>query len=754
MADTFPRQYARTRRFTLGEPRGFRVSPDDCRVVFLRSRGGSDPVTCLWVLDLPAPNAPAPGVPGPSTSAAPDPGAPGEGPAEGAATPGSGRAPHPTERLVADPLALFTLDAALPEAEKAQRERLRESAEGITSFAADKELTLACFTVQGRLFITDLRDPGAAPRSIPPNGVFDPRLSPDGSFIAYLAGRSVRVCAADGSDDRQLAGEDDEQITWGQADFVAAEELDRYRGYWWSPDSTRLLAARVDTTAVQQWHISDPAHPERTPAVHRYPAAGTPNAIVTLAILGLDGSRTPVAWDSTALPYLVDAYWTDTALHLLLMNRAQTAQQLVRVDPATGASTTVSETHSDVWVEKAPGTPAWLADGRLVGVAPSDDDFALFFGAERMTTAAVQVRRVAHVGDDYAIICVNDATTWEQSAVVVPASQSAAGAPSAARAHSVEGAPTVTRAQKLATGGGVDVVVGRDVAVVRSSTMQRTSTNVVRWRTGEVVAEIASHAETPLVDPKPSFMLVHDRIPVAVLLPAGAAGRDPSTKLPVLMNPYGGPHAQMVMATRGAHLTSQWLADQGFAVVVVDGRGTPGRGVSWEHAVHNDLAGPVLDDQVEGLLGAAERYPQLDLTRVGIRGWSFGGYLAALAVLRRPDIFHAAIAGAPVTEWRLYDTGYTERYLGDPSTNGVAYDSSSLLVDAYRLERPLMLVHGLADDNVVVAHTLQFSSALLAAGKPHEVLPLSGVTHMTPQEVVAENLLLLQVEFLKRQLRV
>jgi dipeptidyl-peptidase-4 len=156
---------------------------------------------------------------------------------------------------------------------------------------------------------------------------------------------------------------------------------------------------------------------------------------------------------------------------------------------------------------------------------------------------------------------------------------------------------------------------------------------------------------------------------------------------------------------------------------------------------------------VTALHAAAERCADLDMSRVAIRGWSFGGYLAALAVLRRPDVFHAAIAGAPVTEWRLYDTHYTERYLGDPGQNAAAYDRASLLGDAAALTRPLLLIHGLADDNVVAAHTLRLSAALLAAGRPHSVLPLSGVTHMTPQEEVAENLLLLQVDFLRSALR-
>ena len=159
-----------------------------------------------------------------------------------------------------------------------------------------------------------------------------------------------------------------------------------------------------------------------------------------------------------------------------------------------------------------------------------------------------------------------------------------------------------------------------------------------------------------------------------------------------------------------------------------------------------------LDDQAAGLKALGRRFPEMHLDRVGIYGWSFGGYMAAMGVLLRPDVFKAAVAGAPVTDWALYDTHYTERYLGHPDAEPDAYARSSLFGDAEKLERPLLLVHGLADDNVVAAHTLQLSSALLAAGRPHEVLPLVGVTHMTPQEQIAENLLLHELDFLRRAL--
>jgi dipeptidyl-peptidase-4 len=190
----------------------------------------------------------------------------------------------------------------------------------------------------------------------------------------------------------------------------------------------------------------------------------------------------------------------------------------------------------------------------------------------------------------------------------------------------------------------------------------------------------------------------------------------------------------------GRWLLDQWLADQGFIVVAVDGRGTPGRGRAWERAIARKFGSVPLADQVAGLEALGKKYPEMDLKRVGITGWSFGGYLAALAVLRRPDVFKAAVAGAPVVDWLDYDTHYTERYLGLPATDAAAYKEGSLLTYAARLKRPLLLVHGTADDNVYFRHTLKLVDALFLAGKEFEVLPLSGFTHMVPNAVVTQRL--------------
>jgi dipeptidyl-peptidase-4 len=442
-------------------------------------------------------------------------------------------------------------------------------------------------------------------------------------------------------------------------------------------------------------------------------------------VLDLDGGTTQVWWDADTLPYVADVRWADDdTLLLSAQSRDQRDVHVLRVDPTTGDSTVWFADHDPAWVELVPGSPGVLPDGRLVVAADRDGARRVLVDGEPVTPAELQVRSIAAVGEHGITFMANpldDATVqhvWRWHDGGLEQLTTAA----ALHAAAVGGITTVVRTASL------------DAPLARTEVLGG--------------PELSSFAESPLVALNVTLVRAGERrSECAVLLPRDHDG----SPLPVLMDPYAGPHSPRVVRNPTPHLQSQWFADQGFAVVVVDGRGTPGRGAAWERAIHRDLAGPVLDDQIDALHDLATRFP-LDLSKVAIRGWSFGGYLAALAVLRRPDVFHAAVAGAPVTEWRLYDTHYTERYLGDPMADPEPYDRCSLVADAHRLERPLLLVHGLADDNVVAAHTLQLSAALLAAGRPHEVLPLVGVTHMTPQEVVAENLMLHQLEFLRRSL--
>jgi len=302
--------------------------------------------------------------------------------------------------------------------------------------------------------------------------------------------------------------------------------------------------------------------------------------------------------------------------------------------------------------------------------------------------------------------------------------------------------------------GTHDAVGDGDVVVLTTASLGQSGQRAEVIAGGRVAGRLASRALPMPEGLDVEIFRTGSGTSIGVVLPRDRPAGRP---LPILMDPYGGPHFQRVTAARRAWLESQWWADQGFAVVVADGRGTPGVSVDFEAAVWKDIARVVLEDQVEALAAAAQhcdrRGVEVDTSRVGIRGWSFGGYLAALAVLRRPDVFHAAVAGAPPTDWWLYDTFYTERYLGTDTTDP-AYDATSLIADAPRLSRPLLLVHGLADDNVVVANTLRLSQALTEAGRPHSVLPLSGITHLASRGTVAENLLLVQLEFLRRSLRI
>ncbi|MBQ1011346.1 prolyl oligopeptidase family serine peptidase, partial [Micromonospora sp. M51] len=345
----------------------------------------------------------------------------------------------------------------------------------------------------------------------------------------------------------------------------------------------------------------------------------------------------------------------------------------------------------------------------------------------------------------------------------------AAAGPADLLVEASDGEPSERHLFRVRTtiGGGVDArrlttdsgwytaAVGGDVLAVGVASLDHAG---VRWtvrRGNEEIAELQSFAATPPYSPLPLLERVTDRrLPAAVLYPDNhVTGR----RLPVLLDIYGGPGHQEVVAARAAWLERQWWADAGFAVVTIDNRGTPGVAPSFEKAIHRRVADVILTDQIDALTALAGKHPDLDLGRVGVRGWSFGGWLAGLAVLRHPELFRCGIAGAPVTDWALYDTAYTERYLGLPEDGMDIYAHHSLVelagepVTGPDQARPLLLVHGMADDNVVAAHTLRLSAALLSAGRPHAVLPLTGATHMASNGT-AERLLPLELDFLRTHL--
>src|SRR5208282_1871145 len=264
----------------------------------------------------------------------------------------------------------------LPAAERARRERTRQAAAGVVSFATDDAVTIAAFALSGRLFVAGLRADAPGPdrpgsggpvpdspalnsavRALAtPTAVLDPRPDPTGTHVAYVADGALRVVACSGGSDRALAVPEAENVTYGLAEFVAAEEMFRTRGFWWSPDGQRLLVARVDTTPVTRWYISDPANPDRAPAEVAYPVAGTANADVSVVLAGLDGAVRPVAWDAAESPYLITAHWSRGGPALLrVCSRDQRTMRVLAVAD-DGKTETICEDTDPDWVDVVVGT--------------------------------------------------------------------------------------------------------------------------------------------------------------------------------------------------------------------------------------------------------------------------------------------------------------------------------------------------------------------------------------------------------------
>ena len=783
---------------------------DGSRALFLRSDGSEDTVTSLWMSVIDE----------------------------------NGNA---SEMLLADPRTLLAdADAEdVPAEERARRERAREGGSGIVGYSTDASGNRVTFTINGQLFLTDIavgvtRAIAIEEDELKP--VLNPRISPDGQHVMYTTGTYlVNVDLADTAFDTAF-GDDDCEIgdaisvvasipqdgEWkiGLAEFAAGEEMDRYDGFWWSPDSKYVLFETYDESPEPIWHLSDPANPANPARSNRYPQALTANANVRLTLLelGFDSDNccygaiaNEVQWDYETYEYLAAVSWTSGHEPIILVqDRLQQHDQVLAIhvgepiatmrDAENGftddegdqvetfsiaipeytegerpGSTRVLEKHSNAyWLDLIHGTPAFTPNGHLI-CAMNDmdaDTNRLTVDGVPFTPAGLQVREVLNVTDDD-VLCVVQRTPELLPDDSLPFLWQPNAADHDARSFDVvsirydgtwepltyaPGQWTMSRAGNgcVVTGRGMDDATVQMQHCMNIVTTDENGTDVASM----VVSPIENHAETPGFTPNVHFTRLGERgLYTAIVLPSASSEYAHADTLPVLMKPYGGPGFQQVVENQSFYWDAQWWADQGYIVVTADGRGTTGRGPKWDRAIYETMKSVTLEDQVDAVralpealatLAAQENkessettIPQPDLSRVAMIGWSYGGFLSALAVLEAPETFAAACAGAPPTDWTLYDTHYTERYLGlDPAV----YERNSIIADAPRLDRPLMLIHGFADDNVTIAHSLRLSQALMATGRKHTFLPLTGITHMTNDETVAENLLILQRDFLAEAL--
>ena len=622
----------------------------------------------------------------------------------------------------------------LSDAEKARRERTRTATRGVVDIDVSDDGRTIMVPLGGKLYLID-RTTGAR-RVIDPQGaVYDPHLSPDGRTIAFVRDGDLWL-VSDGPPRRLTVHP--EGIEYGVAEFVAQEELGRRRGFWWSPDSKQICFQRTDARAVDTIYVSDPRHPERAPIPFKYPRPGTANAKVDLGVIGVGGGEPKwVHYDFARYTYLADVVWPKRGpLTALVLNREQTDLVLLAIDAATGSTKQLLTEHDDAWLNVNVGAPKWLEDGSgFLWMTEAKDAWTLELhdknGAlvRQLTTPDQGLRALAGIADNAAIV---EASTEAPTQAVwrIPFDGSAPQA--------------LTPPDGVATAEAEhDVVV---LHVQPHEGGQQTYALA-----GGTRHEIPSVAERPKLRPTTNIETVDlqgRKQFVAITRPQAF---DPTRRYPVLLKVYGGPHAVTVVDSLDTYVMDQLYADAGFVVVRTDGRGTPNRGRAWERAILRDLISIPMSDQIAALKATAERHRELDLSRVGIAGWSFGGYFSVMAVLLHPEVFNAAIGGAPVTDWALYDTAYTERYMRTPQENPEGYKATSALTHAAKLQRPLLLIHGITDDNVHFAHTVALIESLYLAGKRAEVIALSA-THMVPDPKLNIAREQVQIDFLREHL--
>ena len=706
--DTFLRQYSETRRFMSGRPVKPRITPDEKTILFLRAQPSSATQT-LFAFDV---------------------------------------ATGTTKELLTPEALLKGAQEELSVEEKARRERMRVSARGFTTYDLSEDGERILVSLSGKLYLVE-RSSGKVTELKSGPGVIDPHFSPDGKQIAYVRDQDVfRIDLATNREQAVTQGGTEEK-THGLAEFVAQEEMRRYSGYWWSPDAKFIAYTESDTSGVEKFTIVDVMHPEKGSNTFPYPRPGKANAVVRLGVTPVTGGKTVwVDWDAKTYPYLATVMWKKGGpLTVLVQNRTQTEEQLLAVDPSTGKTRLLLTERDAAWVELEQDFPRWLEDGsgflwyteRNGGpeVELRNADGSL---ARSWVKPDAGFRGLARFIDkDRTLYFHGDPNPTESYLWRVKDG----GAPE--RLSSGLPAPAYEMPAAISKQGGLLVTVSQTDKLMPSYLVLRPD--------GTRVGELPSVAVAPPFSPKTQFFQVgKEGFHASVTRPQNAK---PGVKLPVIVYVYGGPTVTVVRHGMAENLLNQWLADQGFLIVKFDGRGTPLRTSSWQRVVKYDFATATLDDQIAALKALAEKVPEVDLSRVGIYGWSFGGYMAALGALKRPDVFKAAVAGAPVVDWLDYDTHYTERYLGLPQEHPEAYEKSSLLTyaqDPSKPIAPLLLIHGTADDNVYFFHTLKLSHALFLAGKPHDLLPLSGLTHMVPDPLVTTRLYTRMVEFLGDEL--
>lgn len=636
-------------------------------------------------------------------------------------------------------------DEVISSAEKARRERMRLTASGLADFHLSKDGNKLLIPLANRLFVLN-RTNGATVELKASEGAIDPQWSPDGKSVGFVVGHDVFVAEVPAEHLTALTHGGTDLVSFGLAEFVAQEEMARMHGFWWAPDSQSMLIERADARGVETWRVQDPMNPNRIGEAQFYPRPGQSNVVVELGVFPISGEAPRwLQWDRERFPYVASVDWHERGgLTLQIMSRDQKELVLLMADPKTGATHRLLSVQDEAWVNFVPGLVQWSKDGSsFIWATEHENSWQL-----ELRTAQGQLQKIL-VPDSMGMrLGENSKPHLDAESGKILFSTLMVPTRSEVWLTDLSGTSPIRLDSRI--GSRTGLLGSHGSYAIASSGPHDSPVWTVHRADGSVAGVLPSVAVEPSRFPNVEFARVGQGMGYESKL-VRPEKFDATKRYPVIAAVYGGPGMAVVGQSFGGFL-DQWLADQGFIVVSADGRGTPGRGRAWERAITNRFGDLPLSETINAIQALGERYPELDLNRVGITGWSFGGYLSAAAALRRPDFFKAAIAGAPVTDWMDYDTCYTERYLGVPGPEDSVYSRNSLIWDAPNLKCPLLLIHGTTDDNVFFRHSLKLADALFRSGKSFEFLPLSGFTHMVPDPAVREQLELRMVHFFQQHL--
>ena len=645
----------------------------------------------------------------------------------------------------------FSLD------EELRRERSRQRGLGVTGYqfaqATENGPLILLIPFDGRLYLAR-----GAEHLIPlsnTEGAIDPQLSPDGSYVAFVRDGELYSLKTDGSGQpRILTSGAEDGVTNGLAEYIAQEEMGRHKGFWWSPDGKRLAFVRADSRHIPKYSIVHQGTEQVFIEEHRYPFTGMRNAIVQLGIVSVDGDPDEVTWMDLGRDedmYLARVTWRpDGVLTALIQSRDQRSQRLVAFNPLNGEATTLIEEQGHPWLNLHDNL-RFLRSGEFLWSSERSGFSHLSLhdrdGHEIRTLTEGQwmVTGQVTVDEDQRIVYFQGTfdSPLERHLYAVP----------------LDGGPLRRVTQEA---GWHDVVISPDQRTfvdMWQSLQQPPRLTLRNLSDGEVrgllfESEGITPASLGLCVPEITSFYSTDGVLLYAAIYASEQTRSANQPRPLVVGVYGGPGFQTITSTwsQTVDMRAQYLAQQGYVVLNVDNRGSSNRGLAFEAPIARSMGHIEVSDQVDGVRFLASR-PYVDSTRVGIYGWSYGGYMTLRALMHAPDVFKVGISGAPVTFWEGYDTHYTERYMGLPDTNESGYQTSAVLPYVEQLVGKLMLVQGLVDENVHARHAMRLIEALTTAAKDYELVLFPEARHMPRNPSHLEYLERKLVEFLNRYLK-